>query len=69
MNGTVTAINGTRLYHVDVELTLCGNSATSVINGDYTGLATTRDGNGTNNRLVLLVANGTYTLSGEFEPD
>lgn len=69
MNGTVTAINGTRLYHVDVELTLCGNSSTSVINGNYTGLATTKDGFGTNDRLVFLVSNSLYALSGEFEDD
>ncbi len=66
MNGAVLLVSGTRLYSADVELTGCDGSG---VNGDYTGLATTRDGSTTNDRLVYAVSNASYTLSGEFNQD
>ena len=66
MNGTVVPVSGTRLYHVDVALTDCNDP---IVDGDYTGLTTTRDESVTDDRLVFAVSNGTYTLSGEFNPD
>ncbi len=66
MNGTVTPVSGTRLYSVGVDLTDCDDLS---VNGAYTGLATTKDGIATNDRLVYAVSNGTYTLSGEFNQD
>ena len=71
MNGTVTPVSGTRLYSVDVELTGCfvsGFNGGPNVNGTYTGLTTTRDGN-MGDLLVFSVANGTYTLSGELNID
>jgi len=71
MNGTVSPVSGTRLYRVNVELTGCfvsGFNGGPNVNGTYTGLTTTRDGN-TGDLLVFSVANGTYTLSGEFNID
>ena len=67
MNGTVTPVSGTRLYSVDVELTDCDDL--DVNGSSYTGLTTTRDESTTDDRLVYMVSNGTYTLSGEFNID
>ncbi len=67
MNGIVTPVSETRLYSVGVELTDCDDLD---VNGDsYTGLATTRDESVTDDRLVYMVSNGAYTLSGEFNID
>ena len=66
MNGTVLLVSGTRLYSVDVELTDCDDPD---VNGDYAGLATTRDESATNDRLVYAVSNASYTLNGEFNQD
>jgi len=66
MNGTITSVSNTRLYFVDVDLTDCNDL---VVNGTYTGLTTTRDEDATDDRLVFIVSDGRYTLSGEFNID
>ncbi|VAW84675.1 hypothetical protein MNBD_GAMMA18-1214 [hydrothermal vent metagenome] len=66
MNGTVTPVSDSRLYRVGINLTGCDDPD---VNGPYTGLATTRDGSATNDRLVYAVSNASYTLNGEFNQD
>ncbi len=70
MKGTVTPVSDTRLYSVNVELTNCDDlDVNTDVTGAYTGLATTRDDNTTGVLLVYAVSNGSYTLSGELNPD
>jgi len=70
MNGTVIPVSGTRLYNVNVTMTLCNDS---MVNGTYTGLTTTRDGTGTDDRLVFLISrdlpDDAYAFAGELDDD
>ena len=58
---TMAPISGQHLYTVSLTLTGCNNS---LLNGAYTGLATTRAAQ--DDALPFVVTNGTYSLHTEF---
>jgi hypothetical protein len=64
INGTITPISSTALYQVSMTLRLC---STAAVNGTYTGLATSRQQVTTDDRLIVTVNSGTYSMNGEFE--
>jgi len=67
MYGSLTAISDTNLYltHVTFDVTSCSNAAVYTVN-DYTGLATTVSRGGTDNILVMIATNGSYSIASEF---
>jgi len=64
-NGTITPIVGSSLYEVAVTLTGCSQVG-GVANGTYIGLATSRTDANTDDVLVFMVTNGTYSPSADF---
>jgi hypothetical protein len=65
INGSVTTIPSTALYQVSMTLTNC--TTNTITNGAYTGLATSRTESATDDRLVVAVTNGVYSMNGEFQ--
>lgn len=64
INGTITPISSTVLYQINMTLTNCNTAA---VNGNYTGLVTSRTQSTTDDRLVLTVTSGTSSMNGEFQ--
>ena len=63
IGGNISAVTNTALYQVSMTLTGC---TTSTVNGSYAGLATSRTETATDDRLVVTVTSGTYSMDGEF---
>ena len=63
VSGTITPVTNTVLYQINMTLTNCN---TPTVNGNYTGLATSRTQAATDDRLVLTVTSGTSSMNGEF---
>jgi hypothetical protein len=66
INGTITPVTNTALYQVSMTLTNC-DSTKALANGSYTGLATSRTQSANDDRLVVTVTNGVYSMNGEFQ--
>lgn len=66
VNGSIAAIPNTALYQINMTLTNCGSTATSLVNGTYVGLATSRKEIQNDDRLVVTVTSGLYSMDGEF---
>ena len=64
ISGTVTPIPSTALYQVIMTLASC---STVTFNGTYTGLATSRKQTTIDDRLVVTVTSGMYSMNGEFQ--
>ena len=65
MSGTISPIASTNLYTVNVTLSsnLCDPA---VLTAGYTGLATTVSRGATDNILVMIATNGSYSVASEF---
>ena len=64
LDGNIMPISNSSLYSVSVVLTECGGS---INNGTYTGLATSRTDATTDDTLVFTIADGRYSLDGDFK--
>jgi len=64
INGTISPVSSTALYQVSMTLTFC---STAAVNGTYTGTATSRQQTTADDRLIVTVTSGTYSMNGEFE--
>lgn len=64
VSGTIVPISNTALYQINMTLTRCDTTA---VNGNYTGLVTSRTQTDPDDRLVLTVTNGTSSMNGEFQ--
>lgn len=58
MNGTILPIGTSHLYEVNVTLSSC---LTDDVNGDFTGLATTKQNTNPDDRLVFTISDGVYS--------
>ena len=66
ISGSITAIPTTALYQVTMTLTNCDPTKVISANGNYAGLATSRTAATADDRLVVSVTNGVYSMDGEF---
>ena len=62
--GSIMPVVNTRLYRLTVTVGNCGGGESSVVNGTYTGLATTKGSN--NNTLVMAIALGNYANASDY---
>lgn len=65
MNGTILPIGTTHLYAVNITISNCHVNNADV-DGNFTGLAATKDGVGTDDRLVFTISDGTYSTGDDF---
>lgn len=62
---TIAPVANTNIYQISASILGCENS--NVIGANYTGLASTRSQGSTDDTLVFVMTNGTYSFNGDFQ--
>jgi hypothetical protein len=66
-DANITEIDGASMYSVEITLNIC--SVDTLVNGNYTGFATSRSDVSSDDILVVAVSNDGYAGCGEYVQD